>query len=213
MSGNCTCGSPVPVGASFCPNCGRPLRPGAGEPAEPPEPPPSEPALEASVEPADGQHRAAVQAAYFRAAFPAALGATFVRFGLGVLGPAIATLSFAAIPAAGYVTVRLFEKAQRRNTVGWEGLVLGLLAGLLCFLPSLVLQLLALATQGREAILAPIRAQAEQFPLAVDMAAMLEDPVVFAVTVGVGLTAELLLLLLFSGIGGAFAGRASRSRP
>ena len=43
--------------------------------------------------------------------------------------------------------------------------------------------------------------------MAEDMAALLEDPVLFAITIAFGLAFEAVLLLLVSGIGGAIAAK------
>ncbi len=210
MTGYCTCGSPLPGSASFCPNCGRPLTPGIGEAAEPRQAPQvHDVATDPPVE--ESPPRAAVGAdAYLRAAFLPALVAMFLRFGLGVMSPLLAMLSYLVPCGAGFVTVRSFEKRQRMVRSVWEGLGLGALTGLLCFLPSLFLQLSVLATQGKEAVLGPIRDQVEQFPMATDVASMLEDPFIFAMTIAFGLTVEAFLLLAVSGIGGAIAATAGR---
>ena len=131
----------------------------------------------------------------------------FLRFGIGVMSPLLAMLSYLIPCAAGYAAVRLFEKRQRMVKGILEGCMLGALTGLLCFLPSFFLQLYVLATQGKEAVLGPIRDQAEKFPMAEDMAALLEDPVLFAITIAFGLALEAVLLLLVSGIGGAIAAK------
>ena len=191
MDSYCTCGSLIPAGASFCPNCGRALRPGAIE----------------------IDHAPAGIEAYLRAAFVPALCAMFLRFAVGVAGPLLAILSYLIPGGAGFASVRLFEKRHRRLQSVWEGLGLGALTGLLCFLPSLILQLSVLAIQGKEAILDPLRAQTERFPMAAEMADMLEDPLVFAITIAFGLTVEAVLLLGVAGSGGAIAAKSSRSQP
>ena len=204
MDSYCTCGSPIPVAASFCPNCGRPLRPGVVETDHAPEAP--APEIHAQSAPTGID-------AYLRAAFVPALCAMFVRFAVGVAGPLFAILSYLIPGGAGFASVRLFEKRYRCLQSVWEGFGLGALTGLLCFLPSLILQLSVLAVQGKEAILGPLRAQAEQFPMASEMADMLENPLVFAVTVTFGLAVEAVLLLGVAAGGGAVAAKASRSQP
>jgi hypothetical protein len=209
MFTRCTCGSRLPGDASFCPNCGRPLRPGVGEAAEPREapafdesssdPPPEELAWRGTV----GLDE------YLRAAFLPALCAMFLRFALGVMGPLLAALSYLIPCGAGYASVRLFEKRRAMLKSTTQGCYIGAWTGLLCFLPSLFLQLSILATHGKEAVLGPIRDQAETFPMATDVATMLEDPFVFAVTVTFGLAVEALLLVAASGIGGALAAGVS----
>ena len=207
MAAYCTCGSPLPSAASFCPNCGRPLGTGVGEgarslPALGYDAVASGPGIEQSAQPA-----AVRLDAYLRAAFLPALCAMFLRFGIGVMSPLLAMLSYLIPCGAGYAAVRLFEKRQRMVKGILEGCMLGALTGLLCFLPSLFLQLFVLATQGKEAVLGPIRDQAEMFPMAEDMATLLEDPVLFAITIAFGLALEAVLLLLVSGIGGAIAAK------
>ena len=152
MDSYCTCGNPIPAGASFCPNCGRPLRPGVVEVDRVPEPAAPEVLTQNAPTGMD---------AYLRAAFVPALCAMFLRFAVGVAGPLLAILSYLIPGGAGFASVRLFEKRHRRLQSVWEGLGLGALTGLLCFLPSLILQLSVLAIQGKEAILDPLRAQTE----------------------------------------------------
>ena len=207
MAAYCTCGSPLPSAASFCPNCGRPLRLGVGEAAGPLEAPGYDAVASGPGPEQSGQPAAIGLDAYLRAAFLPALCAMFLRFGIGVMSPLLAILSYLIPSGAGYAAVRLFERRQRMVKGVLEGCMLGALTGLLCFLPSLFLQLYVLATQGKEAVLGPIRDQAEVFPMAEDMAALLEDPVLFAITIAFGLAFEAVLLLLVSGIGGAIAAK------
>ena len=209
MAAYCTCGSSLPSAASFCPNCGRPLRPGVGEAAET-----QEDSWSHEVAPDPVPERSERLAPfgigpYLRAAFLPALCAIFLRFGVGVMSPLLAALSYVIPGGAGYVTVRLFEKRRRLVRGVADGCILGALTGLLCFLPSLFLQLSVLAIQGKEAVLGPIRDQAGMLPLASEMATLLEDPLFFALTVAFGLAVEAVLLLVVSGIGGAIAARHS----
>ena len=86
---------------------------------------------------------------------------------------------------------------------------LGALSGLLCFLPSGLLQAAVIAVQGKEAVLGPLREQAEGLP-AVDIVGFLEDPAVFAVVVLFGLLFEAVALIGMAAAGGAIAVRIAR---
>ena len=206
MATHCTCGSPLPDGAYFCPRCGRPLAPGVGEPADPSEP---------LGEPSAGLPEPARpgREAYVRAAFFPALGAMLLRLALGIASPWLALFSFLVPGAAGYFTVRLFEQRHAVVRSGWQGCGLGAVAGLLCFIPSLLLQVSVILTQGKEAVLGPMREQAESLPMASDMVQFLEDPAVFATTVAFGLLLEAIVLVGISGAGGAMAVTIGRSNP
>ena len=201
MPAYCTCGSPLPDGASFCPRCGRPLSDDVGQPVEasiPPAPAPIEierPGLEA----------------YVRAAFVPALCAMLARLAMGMLSPLLGALSYAVAAGAGFVTVQRFERQHAAVSGSWHGFGIGALTGLLCFVPSIVLLGAALATQGRDAILAPIREQAESLPMGGEVSRLIEDPSVFAMVMALGLLVEAGLLAISAGVGGAVA--AARSRP
>ncbi len=150
--------------------------------------------------------------AYLRAAFLPALGATLLRFTFGVLSPLLALFSYLVPGAAGYVAVRFFEKRNSSVTRSWLGCGLGALTGLLCFLPSFVLQLSTIMIQGKEGYLGAIREQADDLPMATEMLQILEDPAVFAMVIVFGLVLEGLVLLLVSAAGGALAVTVGRSR-
>ena len=136
-----------------------------------------------------------------------------LRLAMGVASPWLALISFLAPGAAGYVTVRLFEQRHSAVRSGWQGCGLGAVAGLLCFIPSFLLQVGVILTQGKEAVLEPMREQTESLPMASDMVEFLEDPAVFAMTVAFGLLFEAILVVGISGAGGAIAATTGRSSP
>ncbi len=136
-----------------------------------------------------------------------------LRLAMGVASPWLALFSFLAPGAAGYVTVRLFEQRHSVVRSGWQGCGLGAVAGLLCFIPSFLLQVGVILTQGKEAVLGPMREQTESLPMASDMVEFLEDPAVFAMTVAFGLLFEAILVVGISGAGGAIAATTGRSNP
>ncbi len=166
--------------------------------AEPPDPPDPDP------EPAPVSKQD-----YVRAAIPPALGAVVLRLAIVALSPALSVLAFAVPGAAGYMSVRLFE--QRSAPIGgiWQGCGLGALTGLLCFLPSLVVQLATFAMEGRESVLSALREQEQGSPMVTAALAALEDPLVFALVIAFGIFVEACLLLAVSGAGGALAAKAS----
>lgn len=137
----------------------------------------------------------------------------FLRLAMGVASPWLAVASFLVPGAAGFVAVRQFEQRHAVEQSGWQGCALGALVGLLCFIPSFLLQVGVIATQGKEAVLGPIRDQAESLPMASEMAQLLEDPFVFAMTIAFGLLLEGVVLVGVSGAGGAIAATAGRSNP
>lgn len=209
--GYCTCGSAFPEGASFCPNCARPLWPGAGEASESWEDSPDE---EIDFEPtaeqrgwreedgSDGQ---------LKAAYVPAICAVVLRFGLAMMSPLLAMLSYLIPCGAGFATVRLFEKRERIVDSVPEGGGIGAMTGLLCLLPSVFLQLFVLAIRGKEAVLAPISDQAGTVPLLGDLLNLLQDPIYFAIAVAFGLALDGLLLLAGACAGGMIAAKLSRN--
>lgn len=208
MDAYCTCGSPLPQGAAFCPRCGRPLAPGVGGRLDRWE---GEVASVAEGRPGDAGFGVR---AYIRAALVPALFAIFLRFVVGLLHPLFGLLSFLIFGGAGYAAVRAFETRNGAVTGVWRGCGIGALTGLLCFLVLLATQIAVIATEGREAILGQIREQTDALPWASDLARVLEDPFMFAMTIAFSLFLEALFLLVFSSAGGAIAVkvRASGSR-
>lgn len=204
MGAYCTCGSSLPDGAAFCPRCGRPLGPEVGDGE-----------VEIASSP-DGWRESARPGvgAYVRAALVPALFAILLRFVVGLLNPLFGLLSFLIFGGAGYAAVRGFETRNGSVTGFWHGCGIGALTGLLCFLVLLATQIAVIAAEGREAILGQIREQTEALPWASDLARVLEDPVMFAMTIAFSLFLEALFLLVFSSAGGAIAARvrASASR-
>ncbi len=198
MVAHCTCGSPLPDGASFCPRCGRPLHAGIGEPFER--------AFEARDEPS-AQLPPGMDA-YVRAAFLPALGAVCVRLAILGGGALFAWLGYLVPGGAGFLAVRRFEKRHPVAQGGWQGFGIGALTGLACFVPSFLLLVSVLATQGREAILGPMRDQVESLGLGSEVQRLLEDPAVFAMMMAFSMAFEALLLVLTAGAGGAIAARA-----
>ncbi len=198
MDSRCTCGCLLPVAASFCPGCGRPLIPGIGEPTVAADSIPTP--LTATDEPAGPG-----KDAYLRAAFLPALGATLVRFVFGALSPLLALLSFLAPGCAGYFAVRLFEKRTPPVNSRWRGCGVGVLTGLLCFVPSFLFQLSTVAVYGRERFLEVVRERTEDLPVATEMLRILEEPGVFTMVIVLGLLIEGLSLLVASGTGGVLA--------
>ncbi len=199
MDAYCTCGSPLPEGAAFCPRCGRPLVLGVGEPVHRRE-----------IEAASGAQGLPGTAglgagAYLRAAIVPALCAIFLRFVVGLLNPLFGLLSFLIFGGAGYAAVRAFETRNGAVTGVWRGCGIGALTGLLCFLALLATQVAVIAAEGREAILGQIREQAEALPGASDLAQVLEDPFLFAITIAFSLFLEAVFVLVFSSAGGAIA--------
>ena len=203
MATHCTCGSPLPEGASFCPRCGRPLLPGVGEPAGDSE----VPAYPAGPSPSSDRP---AREAWLQAAFLPALGAMFLRLAMGAAGPWLALFSFLVPAGAGYLTVRRFEHRNGRVHRTWEGCGLGALTGLLCFVPSFLMQVGVILVNGKEAVLGSLREQAEGLPAAAEFAGLLEDPTVFAMVIGFGLLFEAIALIGVSAAGGAVAVAASR---
>lgn len=87
---------------------------------------------------------------------------------------------------------------------------MGALTGLLCFVPSFLMQVGVILVNGKEAVLGPLREQAEGLPAAAEFAGLLEDPTVFAMVIGFGLLFEAIALIGVSAAGGAVAVAASR---
>lgn len=204
MSSHCTCGSPVPSWASFCPRCGRPLAPGIGEPAEPPQAQ-SVPEVEFAEPARPGRE------AYLRAAFAPALFAALARYTLSALSPWLAILSYLILFLAGFLTVLRFKKRNAAaGTSVWLGFGLGALTGVLCFVPSLLLQVSVLAGQGLQGYLDAVREQAGDFPMTAEMMRILEEPGVLATVIAFSLVLECVILLGATGAGGALAARRFR---
>ena len=141
-----------------------------------------------------------------------------LRVVVSVASPLLALLSYLIPGCAGFASVRLFERRHAAVRSSWHGFGIGALTGLLCFVPSLLLQIAVLAQQGREAVLGPLRDQAEGLPMSAELLEILKDPAVFATAVAFAMIFECVLMLGSSGAGGAVAAatghrRSGTSRP
>lgn len=203
MVANCTCGSPLPPGASFCPRCGRPLVPGVGEPEVPfelPEQPESVP-------------RELTAKDYLRAIGPPAIAGMSLRFLLSALvsliglGFAAAMLGIGVVWLVAYYAVRRFEQRVAPVSGLWHGFGVGALTGLLCYLPTLVTQLAVLGGPGQEAFLEALREQAQESPIIAGAATALEDPTVFWGAMVLTILVEATVLVAGAGGFGALAAK------
>ena len=205
MVTHCTCGSPLPPGASFCPRCGRPLVPGAGEPEVPPQPP-------AQPEPVP---RELTARDYLRAIGPPAIAGMSLRFLLSALvslvglGLIAAMLGIGVVWLAGYYAVRRFGERVAPVSGLWHGFGVGAVTGLLCYLPTFVTQLLVLGGPGQEAFLEAMQEQARESPLIAGAATALEDPAVFWGAMALTMLVEATVLLAGAGGFGALAARTA----
>ena len=197
MADRCSCGSRYPRGASFCPNCGRPLVEGlvpeVGAEVEPPSAEEPSPAPSATLPDC------------FRAAIPPAVCGVLLRFGLGLLAPVLAPLAFLVMIPAGSVAVRRLSRSVAPVGSAWQGFGVGALTGLLCFVPSLVVQVASHVAQGRQSMLEVLRRQLEGSPMADALMSALDDPAVFAAVIALGLFVEACGLVVIAGAGGALA--------
>lgn len=203
MATHCTCGSPLPPGASFCPRCGRPLVPGVGEPEVPFEPP-------AQPEPAP---RELTAKDYIRAIGPPAIAGMSLRFLLSALvslfglGFVAAMLGIGVVWLAAYYAVRRFEQRVAPVSGLWHGFGVGALTGLLCYLPTLVTQLAVLGGPGQEAFLEALQEQAQDSPIIAGAATALEDPTVFWGAMVLTILVEATVLVAGAGGFGAVAAK------
>ena len=203
MASHCTCGSPLPAGASFCPNCGRPLAPGVGEPAVPPQ----EPAAEEP--PAKNLRRSE---AFLKASILPALCAIFLRVVLVAPNPLYVLLSYLIPAGAGYAAVRIFEKRYLSLPKISLGGALGLLTGMQCALAFLILNSMVILSQGKEVLLAPLRDHPEMSALAPQVAEALEDPGIFVAAVAIAFCIDAALVAGSAAAGGAVAVKLARTR-
>ena len=204
MIANCTCGSPLPPGASFCPRCGRPLAPGVGEPEE---------RLEPTVPPEPAPRQLTAKD-YFRAVGPPAIVGIALRFVVSALallvglGEFAAMLGFGVVWLAAHYAVRRFEQRVAPISGLWHGFGVGALTGLLCYLPSLVTQLAVLGGQGQEAFLEALREQAENSSLIAGAVTALEDPTIFWGALAFTILVEAMVLTAGAGAFGALAAKS-----
>ena len=204
MAAKCSCGSPLPPNACFCPRCGRPLAPGAGQPAVP---------LEQPAQPEPGPATLTARD-YLKAAGPAACLGVALRFAVGTLaliiglGEFAALLGFAAVWLVAHHAVRRFERKVAPISGLWHGFGVGALTGLLCYVPSLVMQLAMLGGQGREAFLGALREQAENSSLIAGAVTALEDPAVFWLALAFTTLVEAMVLTAGAGAFGALAAKS-----
>ena len=206
MNAHCTCGSPLPEGAQFCPQCGRPLWPGAGQPADSPE---------VSWEtPVSGREKAASPGfqALLRAAVMPATAAILLRFFLGVLSPLLNLLSFAFFLGAGFAAVRNHERRHSTEASVGQGCALGALTGAVCVAISWAAQAAILAALGgSDAFIERIHRETDTMPWASEFSSWLENPAFVAMLFAVVLVVEALFTLAFSTAGGALAARIRRT--
>lgn len=202
MDSHCTCGSPLPEGAQFCPQCGRPLWPEGGPPAETPE---------ISWEtPASGRGKAASPGllVLLRSAVMPATAAILLRFVAGVLNPFLNLLSFAFFVGAGFAAVRVHERRHWTEASVWQGCALGALTGAVCLTISWSAQAAILAAVGGlDAFIERIHRETDTMPWASEFSGLLEDPAFVAMMFAAALVVEALFTLAFSTAGGALAAR------
>ena len=203
MVANCTCGSPLPPGASFCPRCGRPLVPGVGEPEVPFELPGQPESVPRELTAKDN----------LRAVGPPAIAGMSLRLLLSALvsliglGFAAAMLGIGVVWLVAYYAVRRFEQRVAPVSGLWHGFGVGALTGLLCYLPTLVTQLAVLGGPGQEAFLEALREQAQESPIIAGAATALEDPTVFWGAMVLTILVEATVLVAGAGGFGALAAR------
>ena len=207
MVARCSCGSPLPPGASFCPRCGRPLAPGVGEPEVPFERPaqPEETPRELNAKD------------YLHAVGPPAIVGIALRFFISALvllvglGEFAAMLGFGAVWLVAHYAVRRFERRVAPISGIWHGFGVGALTGLLCYLPTLLTQLAVLGGQGQGAFLEALREQAGNSPLIAGAVTALEDPTVFWAAFFLTILVEALVLVAGAGAFGALAAKTVRN--
>lgn len=136
------------------------------------------------------------------AAGPPGMAAGCLRLALGLVSPWLAVLAFLVPGLAGCLAVIRYRQRNGQISRAWQACVLGALAGLVCFLPSCLLQLTVLASQGAEAILGPMRDQAGWLSMPAETVGFLEDPVVFAVVVAFGLLFDAVVSIGLAAVGG-----------
>ena len=204
MPTHCTCGSPLPEGASFCPNCGRPLAPGIGEPAAPPQEPVKE------EPPVQNWRRSE---AFLKASLIPALCAIFLRVVLVAPTPLSMLFSYLIPACAGYAAVRIFEKRYISLPKISMGGALGLLTGMQCALAFLILNSMVIMSQGKEVLLAPLRDHPEMSSMAPQVAEALEHPGTFVTAVAIVFFVDAALVAGSAAAGGAVAVKVARSHP
>ena len=203
MATHCTCGSPLPRDASFCPRCGRPLVPGVGEPEVP---------FELPAQPESAPPKLTARD-YLRAIGPPAIVGMSLRFLLSALvslfglGLVAAMLGIGVVWLVAYYAVRRFEQRVAPVSGWWHGFGLGALTGLLCYLPMLVTQLAVLGGPGQEAFLEAMREQAQDSPIIAGAATALEDPTVFWGAMVLTILVEATVLVAGAGGFGALAAK------
>lgn len=135
-----------------------------------------------------------------------------LRYLLLLSFPSFAVHSLLVPAIAGFATVRLSGSNGETLQGARAGFLLGAAAGLLIFLVSAAVQLAVLSAQGREVLLEPAREMAEGIAAPAELTRWLEDPVVFAVAVALGMALEAVVLAGVSGAGGALAARRQAIR-
>ena len=203
MVARCTCGSPLPPEASFCPRCGRPLAPGVGEPEVP---------IQLPVQPEEAPRQLTAKD-YLHAVGPPAIVGIALRLLISALvllvglGEFAAMFGFGAVWLVAHYAVRRFERKVAPISGLWHGFGLGALTGLLCYLPTLFTQLAMLGGQGQEALLEALREEAGNSPLIAGAVTALEDPTVFWGALLLTILVEALVLVAGAGAFGALAAK------
>ncbi len=200
MDTNCTCGCPIPRGASFCYNCGRPLRP-IGVALDPSAVPadPVDSMVEVKTIQVGGQES-------IRASILPALSASVL-----MMIPMAGFFFFMIYPAAGYMTVVSLLKKHDSPVSLRKGCGLGGVTGIFSFIVQLVFIAVAMLTAGSNSLMESVRKQEGNLIPAEIIDQLMNDPTMFMMMLVAALLVQGVVMIGLSALGGAAAIKFNRS--
>lgn len=204
MPDRCTCGAELPPNALFCHLCGRPQR-DLPSPTDEPEVPPRETPAQPSEKPQSAGvsfgSADTIRAAYPPAAIAAVLGS--IQF--------VAMLCFLWYPAAGFASVYLYRVRTGTFLSPRAGAKLGAITGLLVFAISLLIGTVGYLLGGGVDLSESVRQALEQSGQPEDLQRSVENlinnPVMLAFMILLGLALQAVVTTGFATIGGALGAK------
>jgi len=218
VDGYCTCGAKLPDDALFCHRCGRPLRelvppqPEESETTAHEEATPVEPVAVPPAEPPviNFHNGTAVRVGFLAAALVQLVSTLSAAAGASLLMPLV-------LLGGGFYAVVLYIRRTGTGLSVLNGARMGWITGIFSFVIMTVFFTAGIAIlAGSDQLLKAYKESAQSLGLPADAAdqiqKVLADPGAFALSIGIGLAFQFLLLTALCSMGGALGARFSAGR-